>query len=150
VSHNKFRFDGLEELRQALRTLPDDLANEAGVIVQAHAYTAAAAIRAAYEKHRRAGELADHVVVETPDHGRFGVGMIVRSKGRNAFLFEKGSEARHYITVNNVRHVLGRMPATPTFVPIMMDFRRSMWLELAEMLRAHGLVVTGTVDRVAA
>lgn len=150
MSQNKFAFTGLEELRQALRTLPDDLTNEAGVIVQQHAYTAAAAVRAVYDQHRYAGDLADHVVVEQPDHGRFGVGMIVRSKGRAAWLFENGSQARHYISIRGVQHLTGRMPATPTFIPTMMRFRAAMWTALAELMRSHGLVVSGNVDRAAA
>jgi hypothetical protein len=146
---NRFAFTGLEELKQALRSLPDDLSNEAGVIVQQHAYTAAQAIRDAYSQHRVTGFLADHVVVEQKDLGRFGVGMVVRNKSPHAWWFENGTQARHYTGAWKTGKLLGKMPARPTFIPIMMRFRASMWTGLAELLRQHGLTVTGTVDRAA-
>jgi hypothetical protein len=142
MAENRFVFNGLEELKAALRTLPAELTNEGGVITQQHAYAGAAAVRAEYEKHRRAGELADHVTVQSLAGGPLGVGLVVKSAGKDAWLFEHGSQARHTAIGAN----RGSMPATPTFIPIMMRFRRAMYLALADLLRRHGLVVTGQVE----
>lgn len=146
MSSNRLVFSGIEELKAQLRALPEDLANEASVIVQEHAQTAAATVRAVYASHRDAGDLADGVVVEINTWGRFGTSVVVRSKAKHAWLFDHGSQARHYITRHGVPHLTGRMPARPTFVPTMMRFRRAMYVELADMLRAHGLIVTGMAE----
>jgi hypothetical protein len=149
MASNRFAFTGLEELRQALRTLPDDLANEAGVIVQQHAHTAAAAVQAAYAQHRDSGELADGVVVEQADAGRFGVGMVVRSKAKHAWLFDNGSQARHQQSGDSTGVMWGAKgaePPTHVFVKTMMAFRRSMYVELANLLRTHGLIVSESGD----
>lgn len=150
MSSNRLVFSGIEELKAQLRALPAALADEASVIVQEHAQTAAAAVRAVYASHRFTGYLADHVLVEINAFGRFGVGVVVRNKSPHAWWFDHGTQARHYVTVNGVTHVLGRMPARPTFIPTMMRFRRAMYLALAELLRRHGLVAIGTEDGVIA
>jgi len=134
----RFAFTGLNELIAELRALPADLRDEAGIIVQSHAYTAAQAIRNAYGQHRYSGDLADHVVVARASTGPFGVGMVVRSTARHSWLFENGSQVRYYLGASR-----GSMPAAPTFIPIMMRFRRSMYLGLADLVRRHGLVVSG-------
>lgn len=145
MANNRFVWAGLDELKAELRTLPADLANEAGVIVQSHAHTAAAAIRDAYGQHRRSGDLADGVVVETVASGPLGVGLIVRSRSKHAWLFEHGSQARHWMRGK----LTGRMPPTPTFIPTTIRFRRAMYEALADLLRAHGLIVAGAVDHAA-
>jgi hypothetical protein len=146
VSSNRLVFSGLEELKAQLRALPEDLADEASVIVQEHAQTAAAAVRAVYASHRDGGDLTEGVVVEINTWGRFGTSVVVRSKAKHAWLFDHGSQARHYITRHGVQHLTGRMPARPTFIPTMMRFRRAMYVALADMLRAHGLIVTGQAE----
>jgi hypothetical protein len=146
VSSNRLVFSGLEELKAQLRALPAALADEANIIVQEHAQAAAAAVRAVYASHRDSGDLAEGVVVEINAFGRFGVGVVVRSKAKHAWLFDHGSQARHYITRRGVQHLTGRMPVRPTFIPTMMRFRRAMYGELGDMLRAHGLIVTGTAE----
>lgn len=146
MSSNRLVFSGIAELKAQLRALPEDLANEASIIVQEHAQTAAAAVRAVYASHRDSGDLAEGVVVEINAFGRFGVGVVVRSKAKHAWLFDHGSQARHYVTRRGVTHLTGRMPARPTFIPTMMRFRRAMYGALADMLGRHGLVVTGTAE----
>lgn len=143
MADNKFVWAGLDELKQALRTLPADLTNDAGVIVQSHAYTAAQSIRDQYSRHRRSGDLADGVVTEFVATGPFGVGVRVRAKAKHAWFFENGSQARHWMNGK----LTGQMPATPTFIPTMQRYRRAMYDALADLLRKHGLSVTGSVGR---
>lgn len=143
MPNNRFYFDGLEELKADLRNLPEALANEGGVIVQEHAFTAAAAVRAVYERHRVSGNLANGVVVETPARNRFGVGMVVRSKAKHAWLFDNGSQARHWASGKSTGAMWGKTPPTHVFVATMMRFRRAMYRSLGDLLRRHGLTVSG-------
>jgi hypothetical protein len=134
---------GLEELKADLRSLPADLTGEAGNHVEAAANSAATAVRSAYGKHRVTGNLQDHVVVQERSRGQFGVAYVVKSTARHAWLFEHGTEARHYITRNGVKHLTGRMPPANIFVPTVMRHRRSMYDRLKDVLVRAGLRVSG-------
>jgi hypothetical protein len=136
-------WDGLEELKVALQSLPADLTGEAANDVQEAANAAATAVRSAYGKHRVTGNLQDHVVVQERSRGQFGVAYVVKSTARHAWLFEKGTEARHYVTRNGVRHLTGRMPPANIFVPTVMRHRRSMYDRLRDVLVRYGLQVSG-------
>jgi hypothetical protein len=143
MANNRFVFTGLEELKADLRRLPADLTDEASAIVFGAGNGAADVIQAGYKAHRHSGDLADHVTVTVRAGGRFGVAVVVRSAGRAASVFETGSQARHYVTRKGVRHLTGKMPATPTFVPAVRRARRAMYAQLRALLVAHGLQVTG-------
>ena len=136
---------GMAELKAALRALPAELAGEAGHLVQAAANGAALDARTVYGAHRRTGNLQEHVTVEARASGPLGASYQVRSTARHAWLFEYGSQARHYITVRGHRHVTGRMPAAGTngVVPVFIRARRAMEATLVDLLERHGLTVTG-------
>lgn len=137
-------WEGLDELRAQLRAMPAELAAEGGGIVDGAADVAHAEILAAYERHRYSGDLAAHVTRGRGTAvGRFGASTIIKSNAAHAWLFENGSQARHYITKNGVRHLTGRMPPANIFVPITQRRRRGMYDALAAMLERHGLRVTG-------
>ena len=143
MSGNRIVFSGLEELKAQLRALPAELADEANIIVQEHAHTAAAAVVAVYQQHRVSGDLADHVVVEVNAAGRFGVAVAVHSKAKHAWLFDNGSQARHWASGKSTGTMWGKTPPTHVFVKTMIRFRRAMYVALSDMLRRHGLIVTG-------
>lgn len=138
---------GLDELRAELRNLPADLADEASAIVVDAAEGAKTEIVAAYERHRRTGNLAAHVKVEKRDIGPYGAGVVVKSTARHAFLFEVGTQARHTSTGANrgISPAGGGKPPGQIFVPIAIRRRRSMYERLKALLVRHGAEVSGDV-----
>jgi hypothetical protein len=131
-------FEGLEELKAALRDLPATLTQEATGIVQGAAEAARAEIAAAYP--RRAGTLADSLTVTTPIAGPAGVSVTLRATAKEARWFEFGTQTRQTKLGAN----RGPMPAKPTFYPRANAHRAQMLEDLAEMLRREGLLVSGT------
>ena len=134
---------GLEELKEGLRNLPSELTGEAGNHVEAAANAAATAVRTAYGAHVVTGNLQNHVVVQARAHNQFGASYVVKSTARHAYIFERGTEARHYITKNGVKKLVGKMPAANIFVPTVMRHRRSMYDRLNDVLLRIGLQVSG-------
>jgi len=135
----RVRWAGLEELREALRNLPADLAGEAGHIVEGAANGAGVDLRAAYQERARTGHLAAGVTVTHYEKGRFSAGAIVKNRAKHAWLFENGTQARHTDLGAN----RGAMPPGHVFVPIVMRARRGMYEALKVMLERHGLKVSG-------
>ncbi len=128
-------WDGLEEFKAQLRSLPSDLAGEAGHIVEASVNAAETAIKAGYDGRK---ELVDHVssdIVETA----FGAEGIVRNTSKLAWIYENGTQARHYITRRGVTHLTGSMPPGHVFIPNAQRERRRMYEELKDMIARHPL-----------
>lgn len=136
MSHNRLVFDGLAELRAALRQLPQELTGEGSHIVEGAANGAAAEIKGKYP--RVTGHLIDGVEVDFV-HGQFVAGAIVRNKAKHAFIFENGTQVRHTELGAN----RGAMPPGHVFVPAMIRKRRRMYEDLKAMLTRHGLQVSG-------
>ena len=134
---------GVEELREALRNLPAELAGEAGHLVLGAANGAAVDVRANYGRHRRTGDLQDKVTVAPLATGALTAGAKVTSGSRLATIFEYGTQARHYVTVAGHTHRTGRMPPFHAFVPPVVRARRRMQQDLIDLLTRHGLQVTG-------
>lgn len=142
MSSNQFVFEGLAELKEALRNLPGELTGEASHIVQGAANGATASIKANYA--RVSGNLVDGVSVEFSRDG-FSAGATVKSKSPHAWMYENGTQVRHTDAGAN----RGRMPPAPpgrAFIPAMIKARRRMYEQFATMLDRHGLVVTGSAD----
>jgi hypothetical protein len=145
----ELRLQGIEEFREALRNLPAELAGEAGHLALAAANSAAVSIRAAYGQHRVTGNLQEHVIVEPPvTIGGTVAGARVRSTARHAYLFEYGTQARHYVTkkkgvVHRTGKMWGKTPPVHIFIPTAIRVRRRMTEDLIDLLRRHGLLVTG-------
>lgn len=136
MAGNHFTWPGLAELKAQLRALPAELAGEGGHLVEARANGAAVTIRTGYPA--RSGDLRDQVEVEHTA-SRFGARSIVRNRSRHAEPFENGSEARHTAIGAN----RGRMPPNHLFTQEIIRARRAMYGDLADLLRRHGLTVTG-------
>lgn len=142
MSNNRLELQGLAELRAALRNLPKELTGESSHIVEGAANGAAATVKGNY-KRGKTGNLIDGVVVEHGSFGQFAAGAIVKSKAKHAWLYENGSQVRHTAKGAN-RGVMP--PAGPgrAFIPVMIKARRQMYGKLADVLKRHGLQVTGT------
>jgi hypothetical protein len=130
-------WNGLAELREALRNLPADMTAEASHVVEGAANAAAADIKAGYPV--RTGNLRDHVFVSHQDKGRFSAGAVVKNTAKHAALFEHGTQARH----NSLGANRGSMPPGRVFIPAVIKRRRIMYQQLRALLERHGLKVSG-------
>lgn len=141
------RFEGLDELRQALRELPQELVSEASDIVQQHADRAGEAIRAAYNQHRGTGYLADHVTVSKQRTGVTATAT-VRSNAPHAALFEFGTGSLNVQHSGAPRQTKrganrGSSPPQPTVIPIAIRERRAMVTDLIDLVKRAGFEVSG-------
>jgi len=143
-----FVLTGIDELREALRNLPAELAAEAGAAVTEAAQAAESDARAAYEAHRHSGNLVSRLS-RTTSSSAFGAGALVKNTAKHAWIFENGSEARHYTTASGATHGTGAMwgktaqPPTHMFVRAMQTRRTAMYARLRAVLERQGLEVTG-------
>lgn len=139
-------YAGLEELKAQLRALPADLAADAGPIVETHAHSAMTATASEYPEE--SGNLKRGLSLKADvSPTRFGVVYVVRNRAPHAHLYEYGTQTVRYTSTGASR---GVMPAQATFVPNMMTWRRRMYRALADLLRTHGLLVSGDFDAGAA
>lgn len=137
---------GLDELRASLVNMPKALTVEAGRDVEAAANGAAATIMSFYGAHHVTGGLRDSVRVEHKDHGGLRAESVVRIKSPLAWLFDRGTQARHYTTHNGVRHLTGRMPPTHIVARTASRARRALQNKHRAMLERTGATVTVTEE----
>src|SRR5215207_3965982 len=130
---NRVQWSGLEDFKRALRMLPQELAGEAGNLVEAVANSAAVDIRSAYGAHRYTGNLQKSVRV-THRERQFGMASTVKVTAPHAHLFEFGTQARH--TKAGVSR--GSMPPFNIFLPRIRRAQRQMYERLKGMLARHG------------
>lgn len=147
MASNRFIFDGLEELKAELLAMPTDLAGDATDIVMDTASDAKAQVAAVYAQHRVTGTLSNRLKMNVLSIGPYGAAAEVRSTAPHAWLFDNGSQARHYITVRGKKHSTGKMwgktPPTHVFARTMAVARRRMYQRLRDMLERRGFLVTG-------
>ena len=136
----KVELHGLDELKTALRNLPQELTQEAQAIVVAHAEFAEREIENGYPVGPT-GNLKRRVTTEV-NTSRFAAGARVRSRAPHASLFERGTKRRVTADGRN-RGVMPPAPDSARMVPKAIRHRRRMMGALRAMLERHGLVVTG-------
>ncbi len=145
----RLQWNGLQELREELLTLPADLTAEAEGIVLGAGQDAQAEIGAIYQAHARSHHLADGLQLSNEPNGTYEVRAILRSRAPHAWLFDNGSQARHYTTKKGQPHNTGAMwsrtPPTHAFVGTVIRHRRLMYERLKLVLVRHGLTVSGDV-----
>jgi len=143
MSQDAFYWQGLPELRAALRALPRQLAGDATAYIRAAAHGTGATVGAHYpvgprRKGKPGGTLKSRVKV-TEEVSAFGAIATVRSTAPHASLFEYGTGARSYRGWNR-----GRMPAGRTMARAAIPRRRAMYQQLIALVRRAGFEVTGT------
>jgi hypothetical protein len=132
-----FHWSGLDELREALRHLPEELTAEAGHIVEAATNAAETTIKGGYPP----GELQDSVYSVVNLDGFHVIG-VVRVTSPIAWIFENGTQARH----TELGLDRGSMPPAHVFIPAMIAGRLWMYPQLKELLERNGLVVSGEAE----
>lgn len=135
----ELRWDGLDELRAALRHLPVELTAEASNIVQGTANAAIVDMRAEYPE----GELRDKLYQSPITRGIFGVGIQIKNASGWAWHWDHGTKLRHRSGNVSTGAEWGGKKAPHTFGRIMAQSRRRMYAQLRQMLEEHGLIVTG-------
>ena len=139
MANFKIAINGLDELKEQLRALPEDLAREAAVIVQAHAQAAYSEMDQKYAEHDFTGNLRRGLTIRKEfTGGSFAVRWIVRNRAPHAYWAEHGTEMRH--TTTGVGR--GRMKPLHIFIPIAIRKRELMVQALAGVVRRHGMRVT--------
>lgn len=161
------QIDGLDELREQLRRLPGDLAQEAGDIIATISAQAAQDIRTAYPEGPT-GNLRLQVTREM-NRSKFGVSAIVKSNAKHAWIFNFGTKPRYTTgktterntrlgraqswrkpppigTYRGVMHsksgVGGKPPESQRFVPIAQRHRAEMYRRLMAVIERSGGRVT--------
>lgn len=145
MSDNRFVFEGLDALKDALRSLPADLAEDAASYVEAAAHGAEREVRQVYEAHDHTGTLAKRLFVSTSSSA-YGAGALVRDTAPHAWIFENGSQARHWKKGGKATGAMwGKTSQPPThiFVRTMIKYRKQMYDRLRAVLERQGLEVTG-------
>lgn len=136
-SNNRLTFEGLDDLKAALRALPSELAGDASGIVMGAANGAESDVESAYPE--RTGNLKKGLKVETVSAGPYGAGARLINRSPHAYIFENGTQARH----TDIGANRGSMPPGNVFIPAVIRRRRSMYERLKGLLESKGLQVSG-------
>lgn len=127
-AYTPFQFEGMDELRQALRDLPNQLKAEVAPIVDKTLRNCAAELKAEYAKGPT-GNLRKGVRIErdSPLSGR------VRATAPHTHLYEFGTAARQATSKKGANR--GRMPKRgPVLVPVAVKHRAAMLRDCEEVL----------------
>jgi hypothetical protein len=124
------KWDGLAEFKAALRNLPEELTQDAGAIVYAHALEAERIVSGAYPIGPT-GNLKNRVK-STAEVSRFGASATVRSAAPHAYLYENGF----------TRKGKGTARKTPqAAIPVFIRVRRRMVMQLIALVQKAGFKV---------
>jgi hypothetical protein len=134
------RWDGLDELRAALRALPAELTDEARSIVDQAATDAMSAMRGEYPE----GELQNGLTRSWLAGSVAGVAILIKNRSGWAWLWDHGSKLRHRSrSGGSTGAEWGGTTPPHTFGRNMAQYRRRMYEDLKALLTRHGLLVSG-------
>lgn len=138
------KFDGLTELRAALRKLPEDLAGEASHIVEGIANGAASEVRRGYSRGK-SGRMIDGVQVTHLSTSKAAAGALLKSSAPEATIWEYTKEQRRQTRSGANRGVMRLPPENKRMIPIVVRARKRMYAQLTDLLRRAGFVIEGAV-----
>lgn len=113
-------WDGLAEFQAELQALPEDCRGEAAKAIEGGVNSAYQTISSVYGRHRFTGTLQRRLTIKATRGG-----LVLRSGSPIAWLFDNGSQARHYtgtdkrgrVYVNASRGAMwGKTPNPPTHI----------------------------------
>lgn len=143
MAKSEVRWDGLDEYKALLRQLPEACNVEAGHAVEEAVNRAYTTVSEVYGAHRFTGNLQKGLKIATLNKGAYGTGRILRSTAPHAWLFDNGSQARHWLSGKSTGRMWGKTPPTHVFVQTVIRERRRLYDRVKDMLRRKGAVVTG-------
>ena len=133
-----FQWDGVKELIEQFATLAPDLTTASAPIVELSVRVAKDTIYTGYPM--RTGNLRKGLAVTVANETTRTQATVV-NKAPHAWLFERGSQARH----NAIGANRGSMPPNPLFSSTMMRTRRALYTALVPHLAEQfGLKIDGT------
>jgi hypothetical protein len=135
MSSVKFVWEGFEDLKIALRALPEELTVEAAHIIEGAWNGAAVDIKAGYPSESGLGR----TVTVSHRRDRFGAVSTIRNTSPRALWFEEGTQVRHTSFGAN----RGAQEAKHVFYPPIRKARRKGMEDLKALLVRKGLLVTG-------
>ena len=155
MSSIKMQMDGLNELRDALHKLPEDLLEEAADIVIAHAEEARREIQEAYpvrttnlnRRSSRTGKwfppgILKARVTSLKNRSLIATSALVQSRAPHAWIYEHGTEGRKRRTDKGWNR--GAMPEAPLerrMIPKAIKWRARMVKALTELVQRAGFEV---------
>lgn len=138
MSNNRIKWEGLNELRTALRQLPVELSGDASEFVEHAAEITASSLRQSYPLGDT-GNLRAGVKVST-ERSQFGVKGVVKSTSPHSHLWEFGTQSRR----TRQGWSRGRSPEhrRDGLIPIAQRNRRQMYRQLVELVKRAGFQVS--------
>lgn len=130
---------GFTEFKAALRALPQELASEAGTIVNAAATGMVGDLQNAYPSVT--GNLRRGIKVEHVSGSALGVIARVKNTARHSHLYEFGSQLRY--TKSGAARGAMPEPVHPVFIPAAVRRRKQMYDALLALVRRAGFQVNG-------
>lgn len=141
ASRNTMVWTGLEEFKAALAQLPEACLGEAEKAIESEANAAYVTIAAVYGAHIHTGTLRRLLTLSPLKRTGVVSGLQLRSGSPLAYIFDAGTEARHW--KKNGKYT-GRMPPTWIFSRTVGRARRNLTQRFKEMLLRQGAAkVTG-------
>ena len=146
MAQSTMRWDGLAAFREELRQLPEACRGEAAKVVEGEVNAAYVTVKRVYEAHRHTGTLSKRLAIAPLKvQGQMTTGLILKSGSPLAWLFDNGSQVRHYTGTDkrghvNVNALRGKMPGYHIFGRTAAFTRRKIRALLIEMVRRHGAV----------
>lgn len=131
--------EGMDDLRAALRQLPQDLTDEAAGIVSGYAAQAQQEISSGYPQGPT-GNLKNRVTVTNNAGRRFGTVSIVKSAAPHASIFEKGTKVRQTGKGYN-RGAMPEPPESERMIPKVIRLRQRMVSDLIALVQRAGFEV---------
>lgn len=116
MSQTKVTWTGLTEYRNEVRQLPEACTGEAAKVVEGEVNGAYVEIAQVYGQHRHTGKLLKRLKI-TPitNKGALTTGRKLTSGSPIAWLFDNGSQARHWVSGKSTGKMWGRTPPTHIF-----------------------------------
>jgi len=144
---------GLDEYKQELRRLPQDCLAESAKIVEGGVNSAFVQIASVYGAHRVTGDLRKGLkIAPLKVRKQMTTGLVLTSNSQLAWLFDHGSQARHYYhrmtgddwktrskgTLHSTGAMWGKTPPTFIFKRTVGQSKRKIGRQLRDMLRRRG------------
>lgn len=134
-------WDGLAEYQEQLRQLPEACLGEAVKLIEGETNAAYVRIATVYAQHRFTGTLLRLLkLVPISSGGRLTGGRTLRSGSPLAWLFDNGSQARHWKSGKSTGEMWGTTsnPPTHTFSGTVGRARRRLATQFHDLLLRHG------------